>query len=200
MFYVYLHFHHDTGYPVCFYVGKGKQGSSKRAWVGANRNPLWRRIVAKHGYTVVVHKDGLTELEAFDLEKALIKSIGRRDLGTGPLANMTDGGDGMAGIKVSDESKAKRVASRAGYTHSAATRSKISAANAVRVMSAGLKAKLLAAHLGKPMSAEQKAKISAGGRGKKRSPETRARMAEAARNRTPEHREKLLLARRARMH
>jgi hypothetical protein len=34
---------------------------------------------------------------AIDLEKDLIKKIGRKDLGLGPLTNMTDGGDGMSG-------------------------------------------------------------------------------------------------------
>ena len=37
----------------------------------------------------------MTEEDAFKLEKHLIKSIGRRDLGLGTLVNMTDGGEGL---------------------------------------------------------------------------------------------------------
>lgn len=39
----------------------------------------------------------LLESIAFDLEKALIAQYGRRDLGLGPLTNLTDGGEGTAG-------------------------------------------------------------------------------------------------------
>lgn len=39
----------------------------------------------------------LQEVNAFDLEKRLIKIIGRFDLGKGPLTNLTDGGDGTSG-------------------------------------------------------------------------------------------------------
>lgn len=92
MYYVYTHWHHDTGYPVCFYVGKGKDG---RAWVSdSTRNKMWHSVVAKHGCDVVIHSEGLTEEQAFKVEAGLIRSIGRRDLGTGTLVNFSDGGYG----------------------------------------------------------------------------------------------------------
>ena len=40
-------------------------------------------------------REDLTEAAAFATETALIKAIGRLDLGTGPLTNMSDGGEGL---------------------------------------------------------------------------------------------------------
>ena len=40
-----------------------------------------------------------------DLERQLIQSIGRIDLSTGPLTNLTNGGDGMLGKRQSDSQK-----------------------------------------------------------------------------------------------
>lgn len=44
--------------------------------------------------TVTHLADNLTEAEAFTLERFFIAAVGRRDLCTGPLCNMTSGGDG----------------------------------------------------------------------------------------------------------
>jgi hypothetical protein len=46
------------------------------------------------------------EQEAFDLEISLIKKYGREDLGTGPLFNKTDGGEGSSGL--SEEARKKK--------------------------------------------------------------------------------------------
>ena len=46
---------------------------------------------------IVIVKDGITEEDSFALENLLIKFWGRKDLGTGVLHNMTDGGDGNSG-------------------------------------------------------------------------------------------------------
>lgn len=105
-FYVYLHRKATTG--EVFYAGKGLVD---RAWASKDRSAPWRNTVAKHGYTVEVVQDGLQEWAAFELEVALIALYGRRDLGRGPLVNLTDGGDGPAGQKFSATSRAQMARS-----------------------------------------------------------------------------------------
>ena len=45
-------------------------------------------------------RENLTEDEAFETEIALILAIGRADRGSGPLTNMTDGGEGWSNASV----------------------------------------------------------------------------------------------------
>jgi hypothetical protein len=46
---------------------------------------------------IQIIQDNLNENEAFNLECKLIAQYGRKDLGTGILRNMTDGGEGVSG-------------------------------------------------------------------------------------------------------
>lgn len=90
-FYVYEHATEDGE---VFYVGKGR---GDRAWAKDGRNKFWRSVERKHGRVVYIVRDGLSEPEAFDMEKRLIAHHGRRDEGTGTLVNLTPGGEGKAG-------------------------------------------------------------------------------------------------------
>ena len=92
-FYVYLHRKKTNG--EVFYVGKG---STTRAWSNAGRNELWKRIVNKYGYTVEIYLDNLQEWYAFELEQDLIALYGTIVDRTGPLSNMTGGGEGVSGV------------------------------------------------------------------------------------------------------
>jgi hypothetical protein len=88
---VYLHYTKDNNQ--LFYVGIGK--SEDRAYSKRSRNQLWKNIVDKHGYYVVIHQSDIT-LECAKIEEILlIKKYGRIDENTGILCNMTDGGDGQ---------------------------------------------------------------------------------------------------------
>lgn len=85
-----------------FYVGKGVGG---RKYVHLTRdikyesNKLKARKIAKlknkfdlQTYIVTINAD--SESIALELERQLITEIGRRDIRTGPLCNLTEGGDG----------------------------------------------------------------------------------------------------------
>lgn len=73
-------------------------------------------------------RNGITEAKALETEIALIKAIGRIDLGTGPLTNMTDGGDGITGYRHTAKAikQMSETAKRIQATRSPAQRSAIS--------------------------------------------------------------------------
>ena len=98
-YYVYLYLRHD-GTP--YYVGKG---TKRRAWY-KNKNEL-RPPKDKSRIVIVSHK--LLEHESFLLEIELIKQYGRKDLGTGILWNLTDGGEGVTLIGSSHPKYSKTI-------------------------------------------------------------------------------------------
>ena len=83
-FYVYVFLRQDRFSP--YYVGKG---CGRRAWSNTGRKV---RVPSKD--RVVIIKDKLTEEEAFQLERTLIKFWGRKCLGEGVLLNLSEGGEG----------------------------------------------------------------------------------------------------------
>ena len=93
-FYVYLHKKKTNG--EVFYVGKGKNW---RATNKTQRNKFWKRVVKKYGLVVEIVEKDIQEWYAHELEKDLIALYGRRDQGSGPLVNLTDGGEGSSGYK-----------------------------------------------------------------------------------------------------
>jgi hypothetical protein len=98
---MYIYKHIRTDKNEVFYIGIG---NNKRAWqVGRNR--IWDGIVSKTDYIVEIIQDNLSYEEAIELEKYYIKLYGRRDLGTGTLANLTEGGEGLVGLVRTDEHK-----------------------------------------------------------------------------------------------
>lgn len=135
-----------------FYIGIGKKS---RAYSKKDRNKHWHNIVNKYGYEVQILKEGLNWEEACELETLLINYYGRRDLGTGTLVNLTDGGDGA--VNLSKESRKKT---------SDALKGKPSHRKGKK-LSEEHKAKLSKAHTGKKHSEETKAKMSKPKRGKK---------------------------------
>jgi hypothetical protein len=86
-YYIYACFRPHDGQ--IFYVGKGRGSRAERTT--KSRNRYFKNTIVKYGPPIVVIiRSDLTEDEAFEVEKALIKAIGRYP--TGPLVNMTDGG------------------------------------------------------------------------------------------------------------
>lgn len=104
IYYVYAYINPVSQLP--FYIGKGKgkrklfhlrealNGRDKGSCILEVKKLLESEILPE----IFVLKDGLTEWEAFDFEKQLIADWGRKELGTGPLCNLTDGGDGLRGL------------------------------------------------------------------------------------------------------
>jgi len=89
-----------------YYIGKG---SGRRAFRDTTRTSP----KPKDQSCIVFLREGLTEDEAFSLEKYYIAFYGRVDLNTGILRNLTDGGEGSAGVRPSQETRAKiGIASR----------------------------------------------------------------------------------------
>lgn len=160
---VYAHIRPSTG--AVFYIGKGKQ---KRVRASANRNIHWRRIVAKEGgFDYAIVADGLSEQEAFALE---IETIAKYRSDGVALCNMTNGGDGVSGYRMSD---AQRAAISARFMGRPAPNKGISP-------SAEAREKMRNAKLGKKLSAEHIRKVAEAKRGHIVSEETRKLLAERA--------------------
>lgn len=103
-FYVYVYRDIDNNNQP-FYVGKGFK--NRYCDVGSRKYNmhLYNKIyqLRRKGYKVkdftTIEKDNMTATDALLLETDLIKTWGRRDLHTGILLNLTDGGDGVVNIK-----------------------------------------------------------------------------------------------------
>jgi hypothetical protein len=93
-FYTYLWLRED-GTP--YYVGKG---NGRRGLRSEGHNVHCPRFKAR-----IVIQHWATEEEALQMEKWWISLFGRKDLGTGILRNMTDGGDGQSGLVHSEKTK-----------------------------------------------------------------------------------------------
>jgi hypothetical protein len=199
-FYVYMMFRRWNGIP--FYVGKGH---GRRAYLLRGRNPHFNNIVAKCAgdVPIIIIQRGMTEREAFDMERDLIRIIGRGE--NGPLVNLTDGGEGASGFKQSPKIVAKRVASYGsrkgmgkGRKHSEEAREKLRVIHQNRTpetrerLSMALKGRKLSpehceklgdAKRGKKQRADTIQKRAKANTGKTRSDETRARMSAAQKER-----------------
>jgi hypothetical protein len=102
MAYLYRHIRLDRNEP--FYIGIGSDDdySFKRAYDKKSRNRYWSSIVAKTEYEVDILMTDMSWEEACKKEIEFIKFYGRKSINEGTLVNMTDGGDGMLGIKPSE--------------------------------------------------------------------------------------------------
>ena len=107
MAYLYRHIRLDNNLP--FYIGIGSDDDFKRSREKSNRNKHWRNIVKNTPYDIDILLDGLSWEEACEKEKEFIKLYGRSDLKLGTLCNLTEGGEGVIGMKHSDETKRKLI-------------------------------------------------------------------------------------------
>lgn len=103
MFYVYAYLRKSDNTP--YYIGKG---SGYRAY------DIHCIKVPSDKSRIVFLETNLTELGAFAIERRMIRWYGRKDLGTGILRNLTDGGEGSHGAIVSVATRQKISVSMTG--------------------------------------------------------------------------------------
>jgi hypothetical protein len=170
MFYIYIYLDPRKSGRYCYndicfllepiYIGKGINFRFKEhRW---NRNPFFKNKINKIKrlkLEPIVFKlyENLNEEKSFELETKLIKEIGRLDLGTGPLVNMTDGGEGSSGKILSEETKKKMSDSQSGEKNH----------NFGKEFSKDHIQKLSKSHMGKIFSEQTKIKMSENRKGQK---------------------------------
>ena len=161
-YYVYAYLRKD-GTP--YYIGKGKDN---RAYAKNHRS------FPKDVSRIVFLERNLTEIGALALERRYVAWYGRKDLKTGCLINLTDGGESTSGWKMPDlvkqkisQSKKGSVPWNTGKKHSEVTRQKLIEAHKKRG----------------PVTNETRRKLSEAHKNK--SPEMLEKYKEAARKRSP---------------
>jgi hypothetical protein len=115
MAYLYRHIRLDKNEP--FYIGIGSDAQYKRANSNNNRTKHWKNIISKTAYRVDIVFDDLTWEEACEKEKEFI-SIYKRKCDGGILCNITLGGEGVYGLKHSEEAKQLMSIQRKGRVQS----------------------------------------------------------------------------------
>jgi hypothetical protein len=115
-YYTYAYLREDK---TPYYIGKGK---GRRAYKKHQKGIS----VPKDKSRIIFLKQNLTEEEAFKHEIYMIDVFGRKDLRTGILRNMTNGGEGNS--NPSDETRRKMSVAKKGKTRSEETKRKMSVA------------------------------------------------------------------------
>ena len=152
-YYVYAYLREDQ---TPYYIGKG---IDRRAYQAHKRKNGSDMLPDDTSRIKLLHEN-LSEKQAFDLEKELIVKYGRKDLGTGILRNLTEGGEGnrrtgwnhseeaklaMSKAKIGKPSHRKGVPSpMKGVARSEETKKKISEANKGRVIGCNKKKSIAA--------------------------------------------------------
>lgn len=101
----------SKGFPEEIYVGKGFDERAYTHLARKDKHEFVHRLqkMKRLGIAPSIEIiNAIDEDHAFFLEKCLIAVIGRKDLGKGPLLNLTDGGEGASGCVYSEDYKQKQ--------------------------------------------------------------------------------------------
>lgn len=188
-YYAYLWLRAD-GTP--YYAGKGK---GNRAYVKENHICPPPKDKSR---VVLFYR--ATEQEAIDTEIELIRNWGRKDIGTGCLRNFTDGGDGVSGLRHTEDAKERMSVAKKGKPGHPLKPDHIAAMAAGRVgkkrgprpphvlaamHSPEAIAKSVAARLGRTVPVETREKISQSHMGLRPSEETRQKLSDSHKGKIP---------------
>ena len=195
-FYTYAYLREDK---TPYYIGKG---TGDRIYSTNRRNNP-----PKDKSRIIFLKQNLTEEEAFRHEIYMIAVFGRKDLRTGILHNLTDGGDGASGAIKSEKTRKKLSEANKGKNNpnygkslSEETKRKMSEVhkgknnpNYGKSLSEETRRKMSEAQKGKIRSEEHKRKNSEAHKGKTHSEETKKKLSEANIGKTlsEEHKRKM---------
>lgn len=176
-FYTYIYYDPSRSNEP-FYVGKG---ISERAWSHLYRkgiHPFIQRLqyMKKNNINPIIGIYAkLDEEFAHLLEMELISKFGRKDLGLGPLLNLSDGGEGNGNRsdeykKKMSESKKGSIPWNLGIPLSTETKEKISGILSGRKLPEETKMKMSNASIGKSKTKEHNKNVSIAKTGKNRKP------------------------------
>jgi len=155
MAYLYRHIRLDKNVP--FYIGIGSDNKKQRAFSKSGRNKYWQNIVKLTNYEVEIMVDDISWNEACEKEKYFIQLYGKFSNGT--LANMTDGGDGIIGLKRGIEFSRRNSEIHLGKKYNLDVRNKMSKSHKGKILSVEHKSNISKAVSGRILTDCHKQKI-----------------------------------------
>jgi hypothetical protein len=139
-FYTYA-FLREDGTP--YYIGKGR---GNRCYSNNGRHSCNRPAEKSR---ILILKKNLTEEEAFKHEIYMIAVFGRKDLGTGILRNLSNGGEGPSGYTRSEDHRRKLREANRGQKRSEEAKRRMSEASKRKKHSIETRLKMSQSHEGK---------------------------------------------------
>lgn len=169
-FYTYLWLRED-GTP--YYVGKGK---GRRGFTSLGHN-----VDCPNDESRIIVQTHSSEIDALDAERLLVSFYGRKDLGTGCLRNLTDGGEGLVNAPAIAESNRRRrmVNPTPTALRNRKHREDKAAGKTAKMGSLEYSEKIRLAGLGRTHTQETKDKMSAWGKGRPKSEEHKEKLSKS---------------------